>query len=111
MNIDLACRQILMSAYLYYHRSESVLSDAENDELIKFVVNNWRDVPERYLPLLDPNKDGSSALAATSSHCKYTRLVEGGAISWLKKMTGKELEPLGSGYAEINEDININDLF
>lgn len=111
MNLDLACRQILMSAYLYYHRNESVISDAENDELIKFVVLNWRDVPERYLPLLDPDKAGSSALSATTSHCKYTRLVEGGALAWLEKMTGKKLEPIGSGYAEITEDININDLF
>jgi len=110
MNIDLACRQVLMSAYLYYHRSESVLSDADNDELIKFLVRNWKDIPERYLPLLDPNQDGSSALAATSSHCTYTRLVEGGALSWLKKMTGKELQPLGSGYVEI-PDNNIEDFF
>lgn len=99
-----------MSAYLYYHRNDSVLSDAENDKLINILVKNWRDIPDRYLPLLDPNKEGSNSLAATSSHCKYTRLVEGGALAWLKDVTGRVLKPLNYGYSEVNFITSLDDL-
>lgn len=112
MNIDLICRQVLMSAYLYYHRNVNVLSDHENDDLVKLLVANWRDIPHRYLPLLDPNKEGSATLAASTHHCKYTRQVEGGALVWYNSTHNERLRPLGEGYVEIKDmDIfNIDDL-
>jgi hypothetical protein len=97
-SLDLKCRMILMSAYLYYSRNESVLSDAENDALCVEVADRWAEVPERYKPLLDPLNEGPDAIRATTSHCKYTAAVEGGALRWLRDMTGAKLYPLMDDY-------------
>ena len=104
MNLDHIARQVLMSAYLYYQRDENVLSDAENDNLVITLLNNWNDIPKRYLPLLDPDKIGVESIKATTHHCLYTRQVEGGALAWLKEKTGKELRPLGHGYYNLTKE-------
>lgn len=96
MNLDHIARKVLMSAYLYYHRNAQVLSDAENDKLCLTLFNNWDNIPERYKFLLGNKND----IAYTSHHCKYSRLVEAGALAWLEKETGQKLCPLGYGYAE-----------
>jgi hypothetical protein len=110
-SLDLTCRKVLMSAYLYYKRDFPVLSDAENDSLIQTLINNWNDIPERYLPLLDPLGLGSDSIAATTCHCKYTRLVEGGALAWLKDKQGVELERLNEGYTELKPKLDLSKLF
>lgn len=108
MNIDLIARQVLMSAYLYYHRNESVLSDAENDANVLLLIEHKDKIPERYLPLLDISFDTDEMTVSTYG-CKYTRLVEGGALHWLYKKTGERLPPLGHGYFEFDE-INFEDM-
>ncbi len=112
MNIDFICRQVLMSAYLYYKRGESVLTDTENDLNVAYLVNNWRDVPERYLALLDHDNVGSTAIRDSTFMCRYTRMVEGGAIAWLEAKTGKKLERLKYGYTEVKDEdlFNIDNL-
>lgn len=106
MNLDLIARQVLMSAYLYYKRDHSVLTDHENDANVKLLVENWECVPERYKPLLDPDgnfserKNTGAGITLTTFDCRYTRLVEGGAIAWLKAQTGEVIEPLYQGYYE-----------
>lgn len=92
-DIDLKCRKVLMSAYLYYTRSENVLTDGENDALVKELVDNWDDVPERYLPLLDPDNIGPMAIVSTTYMCKWTLQIEGGAIAWLNSI-GKAINCL-----------------
>lgn len=83
-NLDLVCRKVLMSSYLYYKRNESVISDEMHDSLCNVVVNNWKDVPIRYRRLLAPTKGDIEALRYTSHHCQSTALVRGGAESWLR---------------------------
>jgi len=90
-DLDFAARRVLMSAYLYYWRSESVLDDFENDYLKKELYENWDNVPLRYKPLLDPDLTGHHSLSAGTSHCKYTRMVESGAVAWLLVETGREI--------------------
>ncbi|MEE9356596.1 MAG: hypothetical protein V3U75_13480 [Methylococcaceae bacterium] len=107
MTPDLAARQLLMSAYLYYRRDAPVLSDADNDWLSMYVVGNWDKIPERYKPLLLSNEKDYTVLLTTTSHCRYTRQVEGGALAWLNvKKKGKKLERLGYGYYEAPNDIS-----
>jgi len=89
--LDFAARMVLMSAYLYYWRSESVLDDFENDRYKRRLYENWDDVPLRYKPLLDPDLVGHESLSAGTSHCKYTRMVESGAAAWLLAETGREI--------------------
>lgn len=100
MNIDHACRIVLMSAYLYYQRNNPVLSDSDNDSFVKLVCENWEKVPQRYLPLLDPDGIGRESIASTTYRCRYTQMVEGGALAWLKKVKNISLERLGHGYFE-----------
>lgn len=103
LSVDLACRQVLMSAYLYYQRDQQVLTDPQYEDLVEYVVDNWWEIPDRYMPLLDPDNIGPSSIKSTSFHCKYTRLVEGGAIAWLRNERNIPLEPLGYGYYEFNK--------
>ncbi len=103
-SLDLTARKVLMSAYLYYHRDTSVLSDAENDSLCADLYLNWDDVPQRYMPLLDPDNTNGESIMATTHHCKFTKLVEGGALAWLNKIKGEKLEPLKEGHYQLTEE-------
>jgi len=93
-NIDQACRWVLMSAYLYYHRAESVISDSDNDKLCSFLSENWDDVPNRYVPLLDPDFEGEEAVKTSTFQCEHNHHIEGGAIAWLKKTHNRTLCPI-----------------
>jgi len=104
MNLDLTARKVLMPAYLYYRRDTSVISDGENDELCMDLYLNWKDVPQRYKPLLDPDDIGAESITATTNECLFTRLVEGGALAWLKAKTGEKLEPLKEGHYELTDE-------
>ena len=103
-NLDLACRKILMSAYLYYRRGVSVISDAENDRLCTLVSSQWSSVPKHYQHLLDPNSGGAEAILHTTMHCKYTDRVEKGALAWLQEIIGEELAPLS-----VEDALEMND--
>lgn len=94
MTIDQVCRFVLMSAYLYYHRDESVISDELNDKLVQFLVNNWTKIPSRYIPYLDPTGIGAESISSSTYACKYSSLIEGGALAWIEKEKGKKLERL-----------------
>ncbi len=102
-SLDLKCRQVLMSAYLYYQRNTQVLSDHENDRLCIDVAANYEMVPLRYKPLLAPFDITGESLVYTSHQCRYTRLVETGALAWLFEKKNEVLEPLGHGYYEGKE--------
>jgi len=93
-DIGFVSRQVLMSAYLYYQRDRSVLTDSENDKNVRVLLAYWKDVPDRYKALIALPDDGS----LTTFNCKYTRLVEGGALSWLAETTGEIIQPLYHGY-------------
>lgn len=104
MNLDLIARKVLMSAYLYYHRDTCVVSDAENDAMCMNLYLNWKDVPQRYKPLLDPDNTDGEVFLSTSCQCKFTRLVEGGAIAWLKEKTKQKIEPLKEGHYKLTDE-------
>ncbi len=99
-SIDLICRQVLMSAYLYYLRGESVLTDAENDSNVKYLADNWDKIPLEYLALLDYDSAGSTGLMTSTYGCRYSRMVEGGAIAWLEANGGGTLKRLKRGYLD-----------
>jgi len=105
---NLAARQVLMSAYLYYKRDESVLSDGENDALVVSVVNNWDKIEDRYKPLLLNDETDCKVLLTSTFHCQYTKLVEGGALHWLEVKTGVKLARLDCGYYETKEGLTAN---
>lgn len=111
IDADLTARKVLMAAYLYYKRDTPVLSDAENDELCEALADWWPLVPARYKPLLDPDMTEGEALRTTSHHCKFTRMVEGGALQWLKSEKSIELKRLNADYYELDQgEIDLHEM-
>lgn len=86
-----------MSAYLYYKQDAPLLSDAENDRLCRILAENWKSVPPRYKPLLDPGMTQGMDLCMTSYHCLYTRQVEMAALWWYYNEKGRQLEIVHAG--------------
>jgi sigma54-dependent transcription regulator len=52
-NLNMAVPWVLMSAYLYYHRDDNILTDGAYDDLTKRLRAGWGDVTHRHKALLD----------------------------------------------------------
>jgi len=85
INPDLAARQLIMLAYLYYNRSSPLRSDAEYDELSRYVAERFDELePIRKFQLESPE-----AILASGHHIKMTRQGERAALAWFQSETGK----------------------
>lgn len=85
MSPDLAARQLMMAAFLYYSCASSVISDAENDELAKYVAHNW----DYLLPEIQERLDSPQAILATTSHVLVSKHTVGAAMEWALMMDAR----------------------
>lgn len=83
---DLAARRLMMAAFLYYQCDTPVLSDAENDELVKYVAHNWDYIPAEY----QERMDSADAILATTHHVMISRQTYDAALLWLFEETGED---------------------
>jgi hypothetical protein len=82
-SLDLLCRKLLMSAFLYYHCDAQVWSDGEYDLASEKIAKHWAYVPIQYKVLLDPDATNEpSAIRATGFHFLYTERIESAATAW-----------------------------
>lgn len=82
MSIDLAARQVVMSAHLYYDRGSTVLSDADYDALTERVASGWRDLR----PFLRWQLGSPEEILATGAGVKLTLAAIHGADAWHRKV-------------------------
>ena len=67
----------LMCAYAYYVEDDPLISDAEFDELAKFIHKNWDAIDHPHKDLIIPND-----LLAGTYLGKYPSMVKGAVKSW-----------------------------
>ena len=85
INPDLAARQLIIHAYLYYNRSTPLRSDAEYDSLSRYVAERWGELePIRCHQLQSPE-----AILTSGHHIRITPMGERAAIAWHLHETGK----------------------
>lgn len=69
----------LMSSYLYYHKDQSVLSDADFDKICLRILREWKDIKHPHKRLVKR----SSLEAGTGYNIKkYPTIVKSAAILW-----------------------------
>lgn len=90
IGVERGARWLIMSAYLYYHRSCNVLSDGDYDKLSNFVADNWNELSEQLKWQLNSPDD----IRATGMGIKITQMGESSALAWYKgKPEGHNLAP------------------
>lgn len=70
----------LMSCYLYYECSASIMEDTEFDHFSKWIFEHWDEIEHPDKHLID--KDG---LLGGGSHIKHTNQIKGAALHWYEK--------------------------
>jgi len=73
----------LMFSYAYYQENESLISDAEYDQICQDLITNWNDITHWHKPLLDLE----SLKAGTGYDIKYPNRVVTAALSLIKENT------------------------
>ena len=73
----------LMFSYAYYQENESLVSDAEYDQICKDIITNWNDITHWHKPLLNLE----SLKAGTGYDIKYPNRVVTAALSLIKENT------------------------
>jgi len=71
----------LMFSYAYYQENESLIEDAEYDQICQDLITNWNDITHWHKPLL--NLD--SLKAGTGYDIKYPERVVNAALALIKK--------------------------
>ena len=71
----------LMFSYAYYQENESLISDAEYDQICQDLITNWNDITHWHKRLL--NLD--SLKAGTGYDIKYPERVVNAALALIKK--------------------------
>ena len=71
----------LMFSYAYYQENESLIPDAEYDQICQDLITNWNDITHWHKPLL--NLD--SLKAGTGYDIKYPERVVNAALALIKK--------------------------
>lgn len=86
---DLAARKILMASHLYYDHSLSIMTDAEYDEMSRYVAENY--------DLLDPVRmwqlEGPEELRDTGQGFKFTTQAVYAAHHWWARNHGDHTIP------------------
>jgi len=70
-----------MFSYAYYQENESLIEDAEYDQICQDLITNWNDITHWHKPLL--NLD--SLKAGTGYDIKYPERVVNAALALIKK--------------------------
>ena len=71
----------LMFSYAYYQENESLISDAEYDQICQDLITNWNDITHWHKPLLNLE----SLKAGTGYDIKYPERVVNAALALIKK--------------------------
>ena len=72
----------LMFSYAYYQENESLIPDAEYDQICKDIITNWNDITHWHKPLIKLE----SLKAGTGYDIKYPERVVNGALALIKKI-------------------------
>jgi len=78
----------LMYSYAYYKENESLIEDAEYDQICQDLITNWDNITHWHKPLLDLE----SLKAGTGYDIKYPNRVVGAAIALIKESQLKTTE-------------------
>ena len=78
----------LMFSYAYYKENESLVPDAEYDQICQDLITNWHDITHWHKPLLNLE----SLKAGTGYDIKYPNRVVGAAIALIKENQLKTTE-------------------
>ena len=71
----------LMFSYAYYQENESLIPDAEYDQICQDLITNWNDITHWHKPLLNLE----SLKAGTGYDIKYPERVVNAALALIKK--------------------------
>ena len=77
-----------MFSYAYYQENESLVPDAEYDQICQDLITNWNDITHWHKPLLNLE----SLKAGTGYDIKYPNRVVGAAIALIKESQLKTTE-------------------
>lgn len=77
----------LMASYLYYHKSESLFSDAYYDELAKELLNKWDSIEHSHKYLI-PKEDLIAGSLYKIKEKDYPSMCKGAAMYLLAEMKG-----------------------
>jgi hypothetical protein len=92
-SIDLLCRKVLMSAYLYYVCDTAVWSDAAYDQACEKIAGYWPFIPVEYKVLFDPEMTNDPAtVRSTGMHFLVTERIMFAATSWFLNTMKQHLE-------------------
>ena len=72
----------LMFSYAYYQENESLISDAEYDQICKDIITNWSEITHWHKPLINLE----SLKAGTGYDIRYPERVVNGALALIKKI-------------------------
>ena len=72
----------LMFSYAYYQENESLIPDAEYDQICQDLITNWNDITHWHKPLLNLE----SLKAGTGYDILYPERVVNGALALIKKI-------------------------
>ena len=78
----------LMYSYAYYQENESLIEDAEYDQICQDLITNWDNITHWHKPLLSLE----SLKAGTGYDIKYPNRVVGAAIALIKESQLKTTE-------------------
>ena len=78
----------LMYSYAYYQENESLIEDAEYDQICQDLITNWDNITHWHKPLLDLE----SLKAGTGYDIKYPNRVVAAAIALIKESQLKTTE-------------------
>ena len=78
----------LMFSYAYYQENESLIEDAEYDQICQDLITNWNNITHWHKPLLSLE----SLKAGTGYDIKYPPRVVGAAITLIKQNQLKTTE-------------------
>ena len=78
----------LMYSYAYYQENESLIEDAEYDQICQDLITNWNNITHWHKPLLSLE----SLKAGTGYDIKYPPRVVGAAIALIKESQLKTTE-------------------
>ena len=101
---DLIGRKFLMSSWLYYTMSESVLNDFEFDDMGVYLSDNWDELSPTMKFLLNNRID----IRSSGFSVNITRATIGGAMAWLEKSTGRKIKSPVHGKWKINKDLGFD---
>lgn len=79
---DHASRLVVMSSYLYYRLNVNPITDHEFDDLCKYCVKAWNELP----PIRQWQLGTRKEILASGYRVKVTPMAEAGAWSWARSL-------------------------